>query len=315
TGGFELEHDLNRLPFIDRDLTRWRLYSQKNGNYKHLPGTYTMAGRDCWWHKCTFCSWTTLYPRFRVRSPESLLDEIGTLIERYRVREVFDDSGSFPAGEWLEKFCRGMIDRGYHRKVTMGCNMRFGSLDHDQYALMRQAGFRYVLFGVESSSQQTLDRINKGIKVSDIVEGCRMAKKAGLQPHLTVMVGYPWETKEDALATLALVKDLFRRGCADTLQATIVVPYPGTPLFRECQKDGSLRTEQWDDYDMRQAVMETPISEEDIKAFTRCLYKVFLSPKYILRRLTSVRSPNDLQFIWRGGEAVLGHLRDFSARQ
>jgi len=111
SGQFQLNHNLNSLPFIDRELTNWQLYSEKNGNYKQLPGTYTMAGRDCWWHKCTFCSWTTLYPEFRVRKPESLLNEIGMLIDQYQVRSIFDDTGSFPIGEWLKDFCRGMIDR------------------------------------------------------------------------------------------------------------------------------------------------------------------------------------------------------------
>ncbi len=74
TGKFLLNHDLNVLPFIDRDLTKWHLYAYKNGNFKVTPGTYTMVGRDCWWRKnggCTFCSWPTLYPVFRTRSPDS----------------------------------------------------------------------------------------------------------------------------------------------------------------------------------------------------------------------------------------------------
>ena len=32
TGEFRLDHDLNSLPRIDRDLTQWRLYSERNGN-------------------------------------------------------------------------------------------------------------------------------------------------------------------------------------------------------------------------------------------------------------------------------------------
>jgi anaerobic magnesium-protoporphyrin IX monomethyl ester cyclase len=313
TGLFELNHDLNSLPNIDRDLTKWWLYSKNNGNYKQLPGTYTMAGRDCWWGKCTFCSWTTLYSRYRVRTTESLLNEIGVLIEKYRVKEIFDDTGTFPAGRWLEKFCQGMIARGYNSKIRMGCNMRFGALNQAQYRLMRKAGFRYVLFGVESANQQTLDKIDKNLKVNDVVEGCKMAKKAGLNPHLTIMLGYPWETREDARATVELVKSMFQKGYVDTMQATIVVPYPGTPLFRQCREEGLLRTEQWDDYDMKRAVMKSPIDENDIKEFTRSLYKVYLSPKYILRQLVAIRNAGDLQFIWRGATAVLGHLKDFSA--
>jgi len=315
TGAFELEHDLTQLPVIDRELTKWWLYGYKNGNFKRLPGTYTMVGRDCWWHKCSFCSWTTLYPGFRARNPESLLDEIGTLIERYNIREVFDDTGTFPVGQWLETFCQGMIERGYNRKVRFGCNMRFGALGRDEYRLMRRAGFRYVLFGVESAKQETLHRINKGIRVSDITEGCRMAKEAGLDPHLTIMVGYPWETKEDALATVGLARDMFRRGHADTLQATMVVPYPGTPLFRECEDSGMLSTKEWDDYDMRQLVMKTSLSEDDVKDLTQCLYRTFFTPRYAIRKLASVRSIDDLKFLWRGVKAVFGHLKDFSAKR
>ncbi len=43
TGRFRPHHDINSLPFIDRELTKWWLYSEKNGNYKKTPGTYIMA--------------------------------------------------------------------------------------------------------------------------------------------------------------------------------------------------------------------------------------------------------------------------------
>ncbi|MDD5707774.1 MAG: B12-binding domain-containing radical SAM protein, partial [Kiritimatiellae bacterium] len=59
SGPFVTHHDLGALPPIDRDLTRWELYSVHNGNYRRTPGAYIMAGRDCWHGKCTFCSWTT----------------------------------------------------------------------------------------------------------------------------------------------------------------------------------------------------------------------------------------------------------------
>ena len=54
TGKFQLSHDLDGAPFIDRELTRWKNYAYENGNYKRTPGTYIMSGRDCWWGKCTF---------------------------------------------------------------------------------------------------------------------------------------------------------------------------------------------------------------------------------------------------------------------
>ena len=315
TAPFELTRDLNDLPMIDRDLTRWELYACKNGNFRYTPGTYTMVGRDCWWGKCAFCSWTTIYNKWRTQSPQKLLDEIGHLIERYPVKEIFDDTGCFPAGQWLREFCEGVIERGYHKKVVLGCNMIPGVLSQDLYDLMARANFRFVLFGLESARQATLDRIRKCGKSKDIEESMRMAKSAGLQPHVTCMVGYPWETREEAQSTIDLTRRMFDRGHIDTLQATIVVPYPGTPLFRECDANGWLRTKDWDRYDMREPVMQTPMADDDIMAMTRGIYRSFLTPRFVLRKLLSIRRWADIVFYWRAALRVLGHLLDFGGRK
>ena len=317
TRKFVQNHDLNSLPFIDRILTKWKLYAYENGNFKFTPGTYTMASRDCWWRRnggCTFCSWTTIYPNSNSRTPESLFKEIKLLVDKLHVREIFDDSGTFPAGAWLEKFCNLMIESGYNEKVRIGCNMRVNALNQDQYFLMRKAGFRFLLYGVESANQETLNKINKGTKVEDTANACRMAKKAGLEPHLTVMFGYPWETKKEMQETVKEVKNIFNNGWADTLQATITIPYPGTKLFEECKKNKWLKTMDWDEYDMRMPVMKTKDGDDEIKKLVQDCYRVFMSPKYVLRKITSIKSSEDLKFVRKGVKAVLGHLKDFSEK-
>ncbi|RLI71484.1 B12-binding domain-containing radical SAM protein, partial [Archaeoglobales archaeon] len=315
TGIFQLTHDLNLLPFIDRDLTKWWLYAYKNGNYKRTPGTYTMVGRDCWHRKeggCTFCAWTVLYPKYRVRKPELLVEEIGMLVERYGVKEVFDDTGTFPAGNWLRKFCKLMIEGGYNNEICFSCNTRFGALNKEDYELMAEAGFRMLLFGLESANEETLERINKNVTLNRMIDELKWASEVGLEPHVTIMVGYPWESKDDAMKTVKLARWLFEKGYACTLQATIVIPYPGTKMFEECKEKGLLVTEDWDEYDMRKLVMKAPIDEEDVKELTQELYKSFFTPKYILRRLLSIRSFEDVKFVWRGAKKVLGHLKDFA---
>jgi radical SAM superfamily enzyme YgiQ (UPF0313 family) len=311
-GRFATRHDLSSLPRIDRDLTRWRLYSVHNGNYRRTPGAYIMAGRDCWHGKCTFCSWTTIYPNYRVRPPAEVADEVGDLIERYGVREIMDDTGCFPGGEWLRTFCRLMIERGYNRRVYIDCNMRFGALSPDDYRLMKQAGFRLVLFGLESANQETLDRLVKAVRVEQIVAGARAAAAAGLDVHVTVMLGFPWEGAEEIARTVALARRLLISGWAYTLQVTLAIPYPGTPLFRECDEKGLLTTHDWDDFDMRGCVMRTPVGETAIKAAIRRIYRAFFHPRALWNRLLHTRHPwDDLRFYYRGLRSLLGHLRDF----
>lgn len=313
TGRFRLDHDLNSAPWIDRDLVSWRNYAFRNGNFARTPGTYIMAGRDCWHAKCTFCSWTTLYPSYRTRSAIDVVDEIEELVEKYGVKEIMDDSGSFPVGKWLETFCGEMIRRGLNRRVRIDCNMRFGRLEKRDYVMMREAGFRLVLFGVESANQETLDRFAKCLKVEDVLKGAKWASEAGLDVHLTFMFGHYWEGPAEIAKTVEMARMLLQKGYAATLQCTLTIPYPGTPLFKELKAAGALETCDWDEYDMRRAITKTPrASEEDIKAAIRQVYRGFLQPMALYH--TFRRRMFDVGFYYRAFRYLIGHLRDFKGK-
>jgi len=244
-----------------------------------------------------------------------LFDEVKHVVDKYGVKEIFDDAGTFMVGPYLREFCHLLIDSGYSQKVVYGCNMRLNALKQDDYNLMGEANFRFILYGMESANQYTLDHIEKGVKVEQIEEGVRMAKKAGLEPHLTIMMGYPWETYQDAKNTVALAKRCFDQGYVDTLQATVIIPYPGTPLWKECKEKGWLLSEDYNDHDMRRPVMKSSLSAEQVLNLTRELYKSFLTPRYITRKLLSIRSIDDIKFYMMAGWRFLGHLADFSPKQ
>jgi radical SAM superfamily enzyme YgiQ (UPF0313 family) len=315
SGPFRLDRDLNDLPLIDRRLTQAHLYGEKWR--RRTPFFYTMVGRDCPWGRCTFCAWTTLYPRFRVRHPDHLLDEIGFLIEEHGAREIFDDTGTFPAGSWLRRFCNGMVERGYSEEILFSCNMRYGYVSlADLVELMKRAGFRKLKMGLESANQATLDRLDKGITVEQIVEESRLISEAGLDIHLTVMVGYPWETRDDAQRTVDLAGELMARGYAEMLQSTVIVPYPGTPLHGQALEHGWFRPDidplDYERYDMREPILAAPgMAPAEVMEMSARVYRSFLSPRFVWRNLKRIRAWRDIDYVWRGAKAVIGHLLDF----
>ncbi len=269
------------------------------------------------------CSWPRLFPCFRTRSVENVLDEIGMLIKKYNAKEIFDDSGTLMVGKWLTDLCNGLIRRGYNKKIRYSCNMRFNALKLKDYKLMKKAGFRLLKFGLESASQTTLDKLNKGIKVNHIIKGCKMAKKAGLTVHLTMIVGYPWETRQDALKTFELAKYLMQTGKADILQATVLIPYPGTPLWKDAKKNNWFLFSplEYERYDMREPVLKVKSlnkqeseKEKSKQVASVCgkIYTIFLTPSYILARLKNIKNIDDIKWHLRGIRAVIGHLTDFS---
>ena len=191
---------------------------QRYGNYKYHPATHMMAALDCWYAKCTFCDWAKKYPNVQTRSVSHVLEEV-ELCQMMGFKEIFDDSGTFPYGKWLETFCN---ERRKKKKIVIGCNMRISSpKQRPDFGLMKEAGFRMVLFGVESFNQITLDRLNKGIKATDIIPCIRNASLKGLDPHVALMVGYPWESLEEEMHTINLVKYMLIKGYAKTAQVSI----------------------------------------------------------------------------------------------
>ena len=129
------------------------------------------------------------------------------------------------------------------------------------------------------------------------------------------MLGYPWESYEDAKRTIAIAKYAFKKGYYETMQATIVIPYPGTPLYKECKEKGWLLTDDYDKFDMRQAVMKIPFPKEKILELEQELYSSFMTPQYVTRKLLSIRSLHDAKYLFYMAKKLLGHLMDFDPNQ
>ena len=306
---------LDELPYVDRDLTCWKDYLN-NGNFKFMPAMYIHSARDCWYSKCRFCSWGSLFPscNFKTRSPESVIEEIKMLVDKYKIKEVFDDSGTFNKNPWLKRFCELMIETGLNKKIKVSCNVRFGILTQEDYKRMKAANFRLLLFGLESANQGILDNINKGVKVSQIKEGCKLATEAGLDVHATVMTGMIGETKETVEETLTLVKGLISKNYISTLQSTFVVPYPNTPLYRECLENGLLLVEDgdWEKFNMRHLIVKTGLSEQETKDYVSKFYRLSFSPKFILHKFLSIKCKEDFFYLFRAAKSILTkHLPDF----
>ena len=271
---FDIDVLFDKLPYPDRVFTdaknpRWQSY----GNYKFHPATHMMASNLCWYGKCTFCVDTLKLNQGEkrgVRSVDHVIEEIDNLISK-GYKEVFDDSGTFQVGKWLEEFCRKMLSR--KNKITIGCNMKPIKLN---YKMMANSGFRFILVGIESANQETINRIKKGQRNEDIISIIKSMSDAGLEPHLTTMFGYKWETHEDAMRTVNLVHFLLKKGYAKTVQASVYSP-PRTK----------------------------PDPNSPGHKYIPMIYDAYRSPEFIFRKITDIRRWEDFTYLLRGGRLVL----------
>lgn len=313
TGAFKQVEALDSSPDIDRDLIQWKNYAYENGNYLQTPGTYaTSVIRDCTFGNCTFCRYNGPDLTFSSRSVERSLDEYERLIEE-GVKEIFDDSGVWYRGEQARAFARGIIKRGLHKKgVYFGFNTRFGYLDEETIALLGKANFRFILVGMEAADEETLNRLNKGYLPHQAYQNLEWFTKYGLHPHLTIMVGYYWQTQEMLDLTVKTVKDMMFKGLARTLQVTLCTPLDFTPYHQECIDNDVLLAKSYDEFDMSRIIVKTPIPADAYYKAVKDMYGIATDPRFIFRQIRFLFSgrKRDWQFLFTYSFRALRRIRN-----
>lgn len=313
TGNFRQVEPLDDSPLVDRDLVQWKKYAYENGNFLQTPGTYaTSVIRDCMFGKCTFCRYNGPDLTFSLMNVERSLDEYQDLIENYGVREIFDDSGVWYRGKEARQFAQGIIDRGLHKKgCYFGINTRFEYLDEPTIKLMGEANFRFVLLGYEAADDETLQRLNKGYQLQHVEKCLTWLTRYGLHPHLTIMVGYYWQTQAQLDKTVSEVKRLMLLGLARTLQVTLCTPLDYTPYHRECIDQGVLLTDDYDDFDMSKLIVKTPIAHDEYYKAVREMYSIAFHPLFILRQLKFLLrfTKREWQFLFTYGFRAIRRVR------
>jgi len=323
------------LPLIDRDLTRWDIYGEA---YLYQPCGYIMSGRGCGGSNsqknfksnrkvvnkyetvmpglCRFCIWQHSFWRCgaRLQSPSKVVDEIENLYKNYGVEEVFDDneSGGIWSEEWLRDFHKEMKKRNLIGKISISSNARADSLTDSVCRLLKDTGYRLLKIGVESGNNKTLERLKKDESAEEIMAGIKRAKDYGLIAMLTTMVGYPWEDEKDAYNTYKFTKEimLYKTHFGDSLQSSIIVPYPGTPLFKDALKNGWLVIDpkDYEKFDMAHLILKTAI---DTEKWVKKMWKIHLHPKFLFKSFFTLRKWRDIKLAFRGLTSLFGHLRDY----
>jgi len=310
---FKKVENINDSELIDRDLIKWENYAYENGNFLQTPGTYSSSViRDCTFGKCTFCRYNGPELSFSIMNVKKSVDEYERLINEYKVKEIFDDSGVWYRGKDARDFAKEIIKRGLHKKgCYFGFNTRFEYLDEETIVLLGKANFRFVLLGLESGSNYTLDKLKKGYTRETVLNTLELLTKHGMHPHLTIMVGYYWETQEMLNDTVSFVRQIMHDGLARTLQVTLCTPLDYTPYHQECIDNDVMLTDNYNEHDMSRLIVKTPIPHEKYYDAVKEMYYLALSPKFILRQIFFLKNLKlrNFQFIFTYGLRALRRVR------
>ena len=117
-----------------------------------------------------------------------------------------------------------------HNDLIWRCFLRTDVLakqgGFDYLRLMREAGLREVLAGVESASNVIKNNIQKGTTIEQDTQALRWCKELGVAFKASTILGLPGETPETMLETLNWIV----RERPDRADLNTYIPFPGTPI-------------------------------------------------------------------------------------
>ena len=183
--------DMDALPRIDY-ADHFRHWRASGLGAESAPRLLFETARGCWWgekHHCTFCGLNGSGMAFRSKSPQRVLEELETLVERHP---------GFPVA-----VVDNILDLRYLRTLVpelarrqLGIELFYevkANLKKEQLRLLRDAGIREIQPGIESLSTEVLRIMRKGVSGLQNLQLLKWCKELGIRVYWNFLWGFAGE--------------------------------------------------------------------------------------------------------------------------
>jgi len=240
-----------------------------------------MTSRGCPFN-CQYChiSGEDGIARFRVKSGQRVCLELETLSD-LGVKELFiEDDSLFGRKQRGIDVLQTVRDSGFHVWDINGINIshlfKGRSPDENLLDMLRDCGFAHVSLPVESASQRIIDKYASSKwntfrhNVSTLIQSL---SDRGISSGVNYMIGFPDETIQEVQATIDLARR-HREAGANSINLMLVVPLPGTILYRNAIRDGHLDKDfNPDSFNWRQANLKnTTVPPEQLEEIQQSVW-------------------------------------------
>lgn len=235
-------------------------------------------------YDCDFCSVSAIHGRkIRYRPTESVIQEIESIKNK---NIFFVDNNIISNFQQAKELFREMIP--LKKRWTAQATISIVK-DRELLKLASDSGCYGLLIGIESVISEGFEKYSKSLKgLKELKEALRLLRdhRIGVLAHM--VFGNDFETKENIRESLKSLLEL------DIASATlgIIVPYPGTKLAAELERQNRILTKDWDYYDIHHLVFKPAnFTYDEFLEEIYYLRKKFFSILPILQRTFNYRSP------------------------
>lgn len=191
---------------------------------------------------CNFCAVVNMVNgRWRPQSAAAVAHITHEYRRRWGVNAIeFYDNNFFTQEARVAEFCERImeLEMAWWGEGRIDTLMQYSDRT---WALMRDAGLKMVFLGAESGSMATLQRMDKGGKMSPDKTLAIVAKMKsyGIVPELSFVMGNPPEPEKDAQETMAFIRQVKRINPVAEIIMYLYTPVPlAGDLYDEAQAEG-----------------------------------------------------------------------------
>jgi radical SAM superfamily enzyme YgiQ (UPF0313 family) len=140
-----------------------------------------------------------------------------------------------------------------HQVRSWTCQVRCDvAKDEGLLSLMARAGCDVACVGFESINRKTLDTYQKKQSIEDIINAIRSFRKKKIKIHGMFVLGSDEDSKNTIWETLKFaIKQKI-----DTIQMSVLTPFPGTKIHDELKKQERIFSHDWSLYDGQHVVFK-----------------------------------------------------------
>jgi len=286
--GSTVDVTASRAPITDLDAYRigWELIERWDDYQAFGLGRAAVVqfSRGCP-HTCTYCGQWMFWRRWRHRAITRFVDELEMLRTTHNVRFFWlaDENPTTDKEVW-----RAVLEEIVRRRLAIALCGSFRAQDivrdADILPLYKQAGFTYILMGVETVTDETLGKIRKGSRVDDAYQAVRLLR----QHSILSIVDYIFGLEEETPGTLWRGMRGLLRYDGDFVNALYLTPHAWTPLGHQQLKEGTVvEADTWK-WDYRHQVLATRyLSPAQLFVGVKLVEALYhLHPRHLWRTLT-----------------------------
>ncbi len=243
---FEHDFDLDDLPYPDwESVLKDAKVSLLFGGRKSLP---VLATRGCPYSCFKYC----VYPlqqgrKIRSRDVVKIVDELEYWYKKLEVKMfVFRDPVFSINKKHTIEFCEELIKRNLKIRYVIETHLRI--LDSELIKILKKSGLKGVKVGVESGDEIVLKNADRfTIKKDEQFSKIRELEKNNILISAMFIIGFPTDDEKSIMKTIHYAQKLN----TTFSQFSVWTPYPGTPVFKEYEKEIlANKFEEFDQYNL-----------------------------------------------------------------